>query len=180
MTGDKWTVYWNEYSSNTYLYGSEISYHAKDDVEFKNELMAPGTVIKNWFSKTNYQMQRIEPALPMIDGEGRYRLKVHIDCSAGETWLVQLVFYDKYEAEAGCISVRDEVSYFQCPLRTYSYRIQLMNGGMTQFHFHEIEIQEVEYEAEEEGTDNTGKPKKSRKSKKSKKPEKTRKITKTV
>lgn len=177
MIGDKWTVYWNEYSSNTYLYGSEISYHAKDDVEFKNERMAPGTVIRHWFSKTNYQMQRIEPALPMIDGEGRYRLTVHIDCPEGETWLVQLVFYDKYEAEAGRISVRDKVSYFQCPLRTYSYRIQLMNGGMTQFHFHEIEIQEVEHEAEEEEMDHAGKPKKNRKSKK---PEKTRKITKTV
>ncbi len=155
MTGEKWTVYWNEYSSNTYLYGSEITYHAKDDVEFKNMLMAPGTVIKHWFSKTNYQMQRIEPALPMIDGEGRYQLTVHIDCPEDETWLIQLIFYDKYEVEAGRISVRDEVSYFQCPLRTYSYRMQLMNGGMTRFHFHKIEIQEVEYETEEEETKKT-------------------------
>ena len=119
-------------------------------MEFKNVLMAPGTVIKHWFSKTNYQMQRIEPALPMIDGEGRYQLTVHIDCPEDETWLIQLIFYDKYEVEAGRISVRDEVSYFQCPLRTYSYRMQLMNGGLTRFHFHDIEIQEVEYEAEEE------------------------------
>ena len=155
MTGEKWTVYWNEYSSNTYLYGSEITYHAKDDVEFKNMLMAPGTVIKHWFSKTYYQMQRIEPALPMIDGEGRYQLTVHIDCPEDETWLIQLIFYDKYEVEAGRISVRDEVSYFQCPLRTYSYRMQLMNGGMTRFHFHKIEIQEVEVETEEEETKKT-------------------------
>lgn len=150
MIGEKWTVYWNEYSSNTYLYGSEITYHAKDDVEFKNLLMAPGTVIKHWFSRTYYQMQRIEPALPMIDGEGRYRLTVDIDCPEDETWLIQLIFYDKYETVAGCISVREEVSYFRCPLRTYSYRIQLMNGGMTRFRFHKIEIQEVEYETEEE------------------------------
>lgn len=61
--GEKWTIYWNEYSSNTYLYGSEISYHAKDDVEFSNELMPPGTVIKQWYSRTYYQLQRIEPAL---------------------------------------------------------------------------------------------------------------------
>ena len=155
MIGEKWTVYWNEYSSNTYLYGSEITFHAKDDVEFKNVLMAPGTVIKHWFSKTYYQMQRIEPALPMIDGEGRYQLTVHIDCPEDETWLIQLIFYDKYEVEAGRISVRDEVSYFQCPLRTNSYRMQLMNGGMTRFHFHKIEIQEVEYETEEEETKKT-------------------------
>ena len=149
MTGEKWTVYWNEYSSDTYLYGSEITYHGKDDVEFRNLLMPPGTVIKQWYSRTYYQMQRIEPALPMIDGESRYQLTVHGDCPENETWLLCLVFYDKYDVEAGTIAVRDEVSYFQCPLRTYSYKLQLMNGGMTQFRFHCIEIQEIEDETDE-------------------------------
>ena len=45
MTGEKWTIYWNEYSSDTYLYGSEITYHKIDDVEFCNKLMPAGTVI---------------------------------------------------------------------------------------------------------------------------------------
>ena len=65
------------------------------------------------------------------------------------SWLLCLVFYDKYDVEAGTIAVRDEVSYFQCPLRTYSYKLQLMNGGMTQFRFHCIEIQEIEDETDE-------------------------------
>ncbi|MCM1231919.1 MAG: accessory Sec system protein Asp3 [Ruminococcus flavefaciens] len=150
MTGEKWIIYWNEYSSNTYLYGSEVTYHAKDDVEYANLLMPPGTVIKQWYSKTYYQMQRIEPALPIIDGESRYRVTVHIDCPENESWLMQLVFCDKYDAVAGRIPLRDKVSYFQCPLRTYSYRLELVNGGMTRFHFHYVEIQEVEDEQEEE------------------------------
>lgn len=150
MTGEKWIIYWNEYSSNTYLYGSEVSYHARDDVEYANLLMPPGTVIKQWYSKTNYQMQRIEPALPMIDGESRYRITVHINCPENETWLMQLIFCDKYDAVAGRVAIRDEVSYFRCPLRTYSYRMELVNGGMTRFHFHYVEIQEVEDEQEEE------------------------------
>ena len=148
-TGEKWIIYWNEYSSDTYLYGSEVIYHARDDVEFYNELMPPGTVIKQWYSRTYYQMQRIEPALPMIDGEGEYRLRVHIDCPEGERWLIQLVFFDKYDAEAGRIAIRDQVSYFRCPLRTYSYSMQLINGGMTCFRFHFIEIQEIEHEIDE-------------------------------
>jgi accessory secretory protein Asp3 len=32
---------------------------------------------------------------------------------------------------------------FRCPLKTYSYRMQLINGGVEQFHFHRIIIQEV-------------------------------------
>ena len=47
MTGEKWTVYWNEYSANTYLYGSRVLYHARDDVEFQNILMPPGTILRS-------------------------------------------------------------------------------------------------------------------------------------
>lgn len=150
MTGEKWTIYWNEYSSDTYLYGSEIWYHGKTDVEFQNALMPPGTVIKQWHSKTNYQAQRIEPALPMIDGESEYRVTVAIDCQEGEAWMVRLLFFDKYDVEAGSVVIREGVTVFQCPLKTYSYRMQLINGGMTRFHFHSIVIEEIEYEPEEE------------------------------
>lgn len=146
MTGEQWTIYWNEYSADTYLYGSEIIYHKKDDVEFRNALMPPGTLIKQWYSRTNYQAQRIEPALPMIDGEGRYQIFVNIDCPEDEAWQVRLAFYDKYDVEAGTVTVREDMTDFQCPLKTYSYRMQLINGGMTQFHFHSIVIREVEDE----------------------------------
>ena len=143
MTDGKWTIYWREYSSDTYLYGSEVSYISKDDVMFKNNLMPPGTVIKQWYSKTNYQAQRIEPALPIIDGEGTYRITVNIDCLEDEAWLLRLIFYDRYEVEAGSLAIRDQVTDFRCPLKTYSYRLQLINGGMTQFHFHCVTIQEL-------------------------------------
>ena len=150
MTGEKWKVFWNEHSSDTFLYGSEIWYHKKDDVEFHNKLMPPGTVIKKWYSKTNYQMKRIEPALPIIDGECEYRITVHIGCQEREAWILRLVFYDKYDAEAGSAAIRDRVTDFQCPLNTYSYEMQLINGGMTQFHFHFVEIEELEPGQEEE------------------------------
>lgn len=150
MTGEKWTIYWNEYSSDTYLYGSEICYHGKSDVEFQNLLMPPGTVIKQWYSRTNYQAQRIEPALPMIDGEGEYRVTVDIDCQEGEAWMIRLLFFDKYDVEAGSVTIREGGTIFQCPLKTYSYRMQLINGGMTRFHFHSIIIEEIEDEPQEE------------------------------
>ena len=92
MTGEKWTIYWNEYSSDTYLYGSEIWYHGKNDVEFQNSLMPPGTVIKQWYSRTNYQMQRMEPSLPMIDGEGGYRVTVDIDCPPAQVLFLLIGF----------------------------------------------------------------------------------------
>lgn len=148
MTGAKWTIYWNEYSTDTYLYGSKVTFHKKDDVEFENQLMPPGTIIKQWYSKTNYQVQRIEPSLPIIDGESAYQITVNIDTEENENCLVRLVFYDRYEMEAGSINLRDRVTNFKCPLKTYSYRLQLINAGLTKLNYHSIVIQELE-----DGTD---------------------------
>jgi accessory Sec system protein Asp3 len=144
MTGEQWKIYWNEYSADTYLYGAKVIYHSRDDVEFADELMPPGTIIKQWYSKTNFQLQRIEPALPMIDGESSYRLIVDVDAGENEGCLFRLVFFDKYGMEAGQITIRDKVTDFKCPLKTYSYQLQLINGGVRRFHFHSIIIQELD------------------------------------
>lgn len=149
MIAENWTIYWNEYASDTYLYGSEIAFQKKDEVEFRNQLMPPGTIIKQWYSKTNFQRQKIEPSLPIIDGESDYRIILNIDVPENETVLARLVFYDKYEVEAGCVMVRDRVADFKCPLKTYSYRLQLVNGGCTSLVFHSIIIQEVVHGTEE-------------------------------
>ncbi len=151
MAGEKWMIYWNEYSSDTYLYGAEIEFHKKDDVEYRNLLIPPGTIIKQWYSKTNFQAQRIEPSLPIIDGEGQYKITINIDVPEGENVLARLVYYDRYEVEAGSLTLRDKETVFRCPLKTYSYRLQLINGGVTNFHFHSVVIQELIDESEEKG-----------------------------
>ncbi len=143
MLGEKWTIYWNEYTENTYLYGSRVTFHKKDNVEFCNQLMPPGTIINQWYSKTNFQMQKIEPTLPIIDGESEYQITVNIDAKDGGTFLVRLVYYDRYEMEAGSLTIRDKVTRFKCPLKTYSYRLQLINAGVSKLNFHSIVIQEV-------------------------------------
>ena len=141
--GESWKIYWNEYVKDTYLYGSRIQFHAKDDVAFQNELMPPGTVIKRWFSKVNYQALRIEPSLPMIDGEGRYYISLDADVEPLDGLLLKLIFYDRYDAEAGSQVIRDGKGYFKCPMKTFSYEAQLMAAGATQFHFHAITITET-------------------------------------
>ena len=143
MTGEKWTIYWNEYSANAYLYGSEIFYHKKDDVEYINALMPPGTVIKKWFSKVNYQETRIEPTLPMIDGEGSYHISLDAAAEPEDGLLLKIIFYDRYDMEAGSQIVRDREADFRCPMKTFSYEVQLINAGAAQFHFHSIMITEV-------------------------------------
>ena len=95
-----WTVYWNEYSSDAYLYGTEIQFHSRDDVEFHNELMPPGTVMKTWYSMVNYQAGRIEPSLPIIDGEGSYHVSCDLDCDIPGGVFLRFVFLGKNGEEA--------------------------------------------------------------------------------
>lgn len=146
MKGQKWTIYWNETASDTYLYGSRILIHGKDDVSFENRLMPPGTILKTWYSRTNFQSQHIEPSLPIIDGETEYEISARIDYPQGGRCILRLVFFDKYEEEAGTFLVRDGHARFRCPLKTYSYRMQLMNAGTAAFRFHSVTIQEVDHD----------------------------------
>lgn len=143
MTGETWKIYWNEYTKDTYLYGSEVIFHARDDVEYRNALIPPGTVMKRWRSKTNYQVMRIEPALPMIDGEGNYHIRLYATADHPEGLLLKLIYYDRYDVEVGYQVIRDGEGAFRCPLKTFSYEVQLVNAGTTCFHFHEITITET-------------------------------------
>ena len=95
ITGQSWKIYWNEYAKDSYISGTELYFHAKDNVEFKNQLIQPGAVIKRWFSKTNYQVMRVEPALPMIDGEGRYHINLDASAKPAGGLLLRLIFYDR-------------------------------------------------------------------------------------
>lgn len=144
MAYGKWKIYWNEYASDTYLYGSEVNFIAKDNVSFKNELMPPGTVIKKWYSRTNFQAQRIEPSLPMIDGESRYRIDVDIDTYPEDTCLIQLLFLDRYGNVAGHFTLREKSAEFKCPLKTYSYEMHLINAGASEINFHSVTIREID------------------------------------
>ena len=143
MTGESWIIYWNEYVSNTYLYGSEVLFHARDDIELKNQLMPPGTIIKRWYSKTSFQLMKVEPTLPMIDGEGKYRISVDLSSDIPEGYLIKLVFYDRYDVEVETQIVREKSAEFQCPLRTSSYEVQLINAGGKVLHFHSLVITEI-------------------------------------
>ena len=147
--GRKWIIYCSDYMSDAYIYGSEVKFNAKDDVEFKNNLMPAGSVVKSWFSKTNYQAQRIEPTLPIIDGEGEYELSVDMETDIEEGILVRLVYYDRYNEQIGQYIVRDKKTIFRCPMATYSYCLQLIAGGAKQLRFRAITIQEVKYESEQ-------------------------------
>ena len=79
----------------------------------------------------------------MIDGEGRYHISLEASAEPADGLLLKLIFYDRYDSEAGFQIIRDGRDDFQCPLKTFSYEVQLISAGATQFHFHSIVITEI-------------------------------------
>ena len=155
MYGDTWQVRWKEFLSDSYVYGSKIEFNEDGSVSYKNRLMPPGTVIHTWYSMTNFQGNRIEPSLPLIDGERAYSIAVNIDYhnSESEALMLRIIFFDRYDVQAQSIIVRDKKAFFKPSIRTYSYRIELINGGNADFTFKSLVIKEVseeEFDAEQE------------------------------
>lgn len=140
---NSWTVTWNENAGDTYLYGSEIRFIAQDDVEFCNALMPAGTVIKVWYSMVNYQAGRIEPSLPIIDGEGSYHVSLKIDTDVPQGIFLRFVFHGKNGEEAGSRVMDEPEMDLKCPLKAYSYEAQLICAGAHAFHFHSFTITET-------------------------------------
>lgn len=99
----------------------------------------------------------------MIDGENEYQIAVNIDCEDRAKCLIRLVFYDRFEVEVGSITIRDKITDFKCPIKTYSYSMQLINGGVKSFHFHSVIMREIINETESNNKNvkkNSGKNKK--------------------
>lgn len=148
MVNDKWIIRWREFLSYSYAYGSTIEFLEGNRVSYKNELMPPGTVIHTWYSKTNFQSQRIEPMLPLIDGESAYKITTNIECDEDDRKgvILRVVFIDRYDAEFESIIIRGGNGMFKPPITTYSFRIELINGGCKEFVFDSLILQEVSEE----------------------------------
>lgn len=138
-----WIIRWTGYVKNSYLYGSEIHFEADGSVSFENGLIPPGTAIHTWYSETNYQTDRIEPELPLIDGERSYRITSEMESDVPEGLLLEILFFDKNGKNAGHRILRGSVLTVRPPISTYSYEIRLISGGAHRFTFHRFLMEEL-------------------------------------
>ena len=139
----RWDIHWNNEMKDAFLYGSSVRFIRKDDVYYENELMSPGTVIKQWSSMTNYQLDRVEPSLPIIDGERRIRVTLDVDMDIEGGLLLKFIFFQKNGIVVGSEILRGSEIEIKCPIRTYYYQVQLICGGSHKFHFHSFSIEEL-------------------------------------
>ena len=148
MLHDTWTIRWREYTADTYTYGSKIEFRDDKSVAFENSLIPPATVIHRWYSRTNFQTKRMEPTLPLIDGERPYEITLHADVADEDKnpLIMRIVFYDRYDNEAESIIVREKKVMFKPSLKTYSYCVELISGGEVNVVFRSLQIREISKE----------------------------------
>ncbi len=102
----------------------------------------PLELYKKWFSRVNYQAGRIEPTLPIIDGEGVYHISVDIESDVENGAFIRLLFLDRNGSEAGSLFVDQKEMDFRCPLKAHSYEAQLICAGAHSMRFHSFTISE--------------------------------------
>lgn len=150
MSDGKWIIYWKEYAAETFLKGAKVKFLRKDDVEYENEFLSPGTVVKKWHSRTSFQKDMQEVTLPLIDGERRYRVTLHVDSKMKDGLLLRFVFFQRNGEVEGTAIMRGKSDIIECPIKTFSYDVELISAGETCFNFHYFSIEELEREVDED------------------------------
>lgn len=175
MVNDKWVIRWNEYLSDTYVYGAYIHFLEDGSVEYKNPMIAPGTVIHAWKSRTDFSSQRIEPSLPLIDGEAPYSFSFKFKSTPIDNMgiIFCVKYYDRFDMVVDSYTSRELDFCVKPPIQTYSYSVELINGGDANFIFDYFVLKEIsreEYDAEQdrikEDKENIKKGKKARRNSK--------------
>ena len=134
------TVYWDEFCVDTYLYGSDIRFYGDKSVYFENLMMPSGMTIKKWMSSTSYQRNRIEPSLPLLAAGRKYALRSYFHEEPSGSVFIRFDFYNQQNRKIGTHIMDEKWGFFTCPLNTYSYTVELVQGGAERVHFYRLDL----------------------------------------
>lgn len=133
-------IYWNNLGADAYLYGSIVEQRPLHLVKFENLMMPPGSVIQEWDSIPDFADHPVEPQLPLLEEERRYRVRVFAIYEEGSSALIRIDFLNRLGELTGTEVLREKEEVFTCPAGTYRYRIMLIQGGTSRVLFHHIEL----------------------------------------
>ena len=114
------TVFWDDLCYNVYLYGSDVRFYKDRSVYFESRMMPSGMTIKKWLSSAGYQMNRIEPSLPVLIPGEKYILRACYDEKPAGSIFMKLDFFDQQKKKTGTFIMNGKRKSFQCPKKTWS------------------------------------------------------------
>ena len=134
-------ILWGDMGA-TYMYGTRLQFWKDGHISLSNPLLAPGEVLKSWFSSSNYQGSRSQPSLPLLKGNHRYQFTMN--CYPENSIYIKLVFLDRYE-EVLEEKVEETLSFsFVYPEDAYTYKVSLVTAGFESLDFYSFSIKEYD------------------------------------
>lgn len=148
----RYLIKWDNGAYQSFLFGSDII--SEDQrVYFKNRIIPPGQSIKVWFSKTNYQRDRIPPSLPLLRKGFKYYIELYLKCHPSNSVYAKIIFEDRFGDEIGFTILKEKKEMFVYPKEAYSYKIELFNAGCKELIFEYILLYDYEEVLEQEDMD---------------------------
>lgn len=136
-------VYWDS-GAQAYYTGSQIKATAKQRISFVNRLMEPGASIISWESAVAYQAEKLVPALPILQVNHQYRLKVGMTTNPEQAVLIRLEFFNLQGERIKKMEFYSTDHQFVYPVGAYSYKISLVNSGAVALHFSRLQIADAQ------------------------------------
>ena len=134
-------IYWDTIN-DTYLSGTHLKKLANNRVRFENALMSPGKTIVKWNSRTNYQMTKEVPRLPMLINGREYVLNIKDQDYPKDTCTYRLSFYNLQGEEVKNLFFNENEYEFTFPKDAVSYTFELVNTGCVKIDFERVQIAE--------------------------------------
>lgn len=136
-------VYWDS-GAEAYYTGSQISSSARQRIHFVNRLMEASASIIEWESATSYQAAKTVPALPILQVNHQYRLVVGLKTDPAQTVLIRLDFFNLQGDRIKRLEFYNPNHQFVYPVGAYSYKISLINAGVTELDFSRLQIADAQ------------------------------------
>lgn len=139
-----YVITWDYESGVSYLYGSKINYIAPDCVEFENNFLPPGTDIRSWRSKMNFQSNKMGNTLPILSPEKQYWIKSNVKLKENESVYIKVEFYNRFNDLLDFKIIYEQDSFIY-PKEAAFYSIILVNNGVSNFVFQNIVLSTGEF-----------------------------------
>ena len=139
-----YVITWDYESGDSYLFGSNINYIAPDCVEFENNLLPPGTDIRSWRSKMNFQVNKMGNILPILSPEKQYWIKLNVKLKENESMYIKVEFYNRFNDLLDFKIIYGQDSFIYPKAAAY-YSIVLVNNGVSNFVFQNIVLSTDEF-----------------------------------
>ena len=124
--------------------GSNVAFQSIDCVTYQNDYLSPGQTLATWSTMDAFWSMNSQNFLPRLHQNKSYCLQ-NSYCSQPEKRLyVKITFYNRYKERISQMMLKDVMNRFEVPEETIHYTVELINGGLKNFEFHQITLFPIE------------------------------------